>query len=186
MSDALIPKEGIKMYVEIKSRQTDIGGAGLFGKEGTQLSKMLEDISAVQDPEVSGRRSGREDCVLSCEGIFSQGEDGMLCLSYDEQLLGTGEYCNTAVCFYPDSPKRVTVVRSGAVSSSFVIEEKRRQISVYSTPYGPLEMCVWAKKVKNAMGADGGTIEMDYAVELKGMSAQRTGITVTARPASDT
>ena len=61
MSDALIPKEGIKMYVEIKSRQTDIGGAGLFGEEGSQLPKMLEDISAVQDPEVSGRRSGRED-----------------------------------------------------------------------------------------------------------------------------
>jgi hypothetical protein len=35
-------------------------------------------------------------------------------------------------------------------------------------------MCIYAKKVENTITSEGGTLSLDYAVELKGLTAQRT------------
>ena len=58
------------------------------------------------------------------------------------------------------------------------MEEGKRQYSVYKTPFGNLEMCVYAKRVDNSISENGGTLILDYAVELKGMTAQRTKMRV--------
>ena len=65
----------------------------------------------------------------------------------------------------------MTVERCGPLSSVFVISKGERLFSVYSTPYGNLDMCIYAKKVENTLSLDGGTLILDYAVELKGLTA---------------
>ena len=83
----------------------------------------------------------------------------------------------TSVSFDNNEKGIVSIIRYGQMSHSFVIEEGVRHYSVYRTPYGPLEMCVRGIKVVNNMTENGGSIALDYAVELKGMTAQRTKMT---------
>ena len=50
--------------------------------------------------------------------------------------------------------------------------------SVYATPFGEIDMCTYGKRVENALSTDGGTLILDYAVELRGLTAQRTKMEV--------
>lgn len=156
--------------ITVVSRQCDAAGAELFS--------ISENAPCIPEADI---RSISEDSeyTMRCRGTLSAA-DSRIFLRYREPPTEDGDVCDTEISFDISAPDCVTVTRSGSVSASFVIHEGARSISVYSTPFGPLEMCVWAKKVQNSMTADGGSITMDYTVELKGMTAQRTRLTVSA------
>lgn len=116
---------------------------------------------------------------MTCEGMIKSA-DGRISLTYTEPPFEDEEPSFMDISFAVSDPECITVTRDGEVKTSFVIMSKRRSMSVYSTPFGPLEMCVYGKKVTNTMTDGGGCIEMDYTVELKGMTAQRTHIKITA------
>lgn len=150
--------------ISVVSRQCDTAGTGLFGND---------------DSDIFAGDAEDSEYVMSCTGTLSLRE-GRLYLSYTEPPMEGEDVCNTEISFNICEPECVTITRSGGVSASFVLKEGSRSISVYKTPFGPIEMCVWAKKVDNTMSAEGGSVTMDYTVELKGMTAQHTRITVSA------
>lgn len=156
--------------ITVVSRQCDAAGAELFGTDESAPRLPDADIHTLCDSN---------EYTMSCRGTLHAAR-GRIFLRYNEPPDEDGGICETEISFAPDAPDCVTVTRSGSVSASFVIQEGSRSISVYTTPFGPLEMCVWAKKVKNSMTENGGSITMDYTVEFKGMTAQRTRLTVRA------
>lgn len=120
-----------------------------------------------------------ENFRMTSECVLAR-ENGRVSVKYKESAEGLPEW-TTSVSYDEKEPGIVSIVRSGQLSHAFVIEAGVRHFSVYKTPYGPLEMCVRGRKVENELMEDGGRIYLDYSVELKGMSAQRTKMTLTVK-----
>lgn len=97
-------------------------------------------------------------------------ECGVVTITYEEN---TG--CKSEIIFDTGKPGMVTIHRTGGIMNTIVLEKGKRHISVYNTPIMPFETAVLAKKVDvNMTYEDGGDIDLDYLVELRGMDLQRT------------
>ena len=95
-------------------------------------------------------------------------QDGALCLSYEESEL-TGMEGTTTV--FQVEPEKVTLLRLGSVQSEMVFEEGRRHMSLYSTPYGNMEIGVRARRLNSTLELTGGRLEIDYDIEINQMLA---------------
>ena len=95
-------------------------------------------------------------------------QDGALCLSYEESEL-TGMEGTTTV--FQVEPEKVTLLRLGSVQSEMVFEEGRRHMSLYSTPYGNMEIGVRARRLNSTLELTGGQLEIDYDIEINHMLA---------------
>lgn len=166
------PKFSPNAKVIINSIQRDAvtpDGVSLFNTFMGNLNEELdEDILEAAD------KNGVLEIV--CEGEIKE-DNGRVVLKYLENADLLADWVTT-VSFDINDPNIITVERSGAMSHALVIDQGVRQFSVYTTPYGPFEMCVYGKKVSNLMTANGGSMVLDYTVELKGMTAQRTTMTI--------
>ena len=81
----------------------------------------------------------------------------------------------TSVLMNTGYPELVTIYRAGDVISTLICEKGKRHISAYETPVAPFEMAVYTRSCTGNMTFDeGGTVELDYIVELRGMDIQRT------------
>ena len=101
-------------------------------------------------------------------------EDGRISLSYDETELTGMEGSTTTVTFAEDDPGTVTMLRFGSVTTTLVFEQERRHICVYETPIMPFEICIYARRVQNDLTMDGGSMLLDYLIEIHGAKAERT------------
>lgn len=90
------------------------------------------------------------------------GDDGFT-LSYQESEVTGLEGTLTTIQV---EPRRVTLVRVGAVNSQMVFEEGRRHFSMYDTPYGALEIGINTRKMRTNFGKSGGDIFIDYGLEI--------------------
>ena len=95
-------------------------------------------------------------------------QDGALCLSYEESEL-TGMEGTTTV--FQVEPEKVTLLRLGSVQSEMVFEEGRRHMSLYSTPYGNMEIGVRARRLNSTLELTGGRLEIAYDIEINHMLA---------------
>lgn len=95
-------------------------------------------------------------------------QDGALRLSYEESEL-TGMEGTTTV--FQVEPEKVTLLRLGSVQSEMVFEEGRRHMSLYSTPYGNMEIGVRARHLNSTLELTGGRLEIDYDIEINHMLA---------------
>ena len=95
-------------------------------------------------------------------------QDDALCLSYEESEL-TGMEGTTTV--FQVEPEKVTLLRLGSVQSEMVFEEGRRHMSLYSTPYGNMEIGVRARRLNSTLELTGGRLEIDYDIEINHMLA---------------
>jgi len=142
------------------------------------LYRMMEQI-------LDERKTEGEDepdkCIMRCEGVMSR-RDGDIVITYnDEQSEGMGETVSEIV-LHGGRADMVSIVRTGAVSNVLVCEQGRRHISVYKTPVMPFEICVFAKDCEQNVTFDGGgTIRMNYYVELRGTEMQHTKMRVSVR-----
>lgn len=84
-------------------------------------------------------------------------------LSYQESELTGLEGTLTTFQIERD---RVTLLRVGEVNSQMVFEEGRRHLSMYDTPYGALSVGINTRKMRAELDARGGSIEIDYAIEI--------------------
>lgn len=164
------PLTGKRVLVEMKSTQSDMTGVGFFTVRRDDDNAPDGLLTEVKDGETN-------DYSLVSEGTIEI-KEGRVCLSYEETAIEGVEGCTTVISFEEGSPDCVTVERQGPLSSVFVISKGERVFSAYSTPYGVIDMCIFAKKVENRLTADGGTLSLDYAVELRGLTAQRTKMEV--------
>ena len=110
------------------------------------------------------------DTYTFCTTAGMKTECGVVTITYEEN---TG--CKSEIIFDTGKPEMVTIHRTGGIMNTIVLEKGKRHISVYNTPIMPFETAVLAKKVDvNMTYEDGGDIDLDYLVELRGMDLQRT------------
>ena len=99
---------------------------------------------------------------------------GRVTITYDDsEILGNPKSV-TQVTFTLDEPHVVTVIRSGAFSSMFIVEEGRHNSGEYKMGPYVLPVAVYGRRVKNSVVGGVGIIELDFTVELSGSDTQRT------------
>lgn len=92
-----------------------------------------------------------------------ENSDGSLIISYQESPLTGLEGTLTTLQI---EPKRVTMMRVGEVNSQMVFQLGKRHLSMYDTPYGSMAIGINTRRLNAQMGENGGSLEIDYAIEI--------------------
>jgi len=109
---------------------------------------------------------------FTTEGTLSS-RNGKISLEYDDSELFDGEQTGVSIVFNEGAQELVSMMRGGSVSTAMVFESGKRHICVYTTPFMTFEVCIHTTQVKNKLLTDG-TLELDYSIEVHGVSAERT------------
>ena len=104
---------------------------------------------------------------------------GRIEIEYEESEITGMEGSKTKVIVDKANPGLVSILREGAVSTALVFEEGKRHHCVYETPYFPIELCVNTLSLENKLTYEGGYFTAEYLVEMNGMLAEKTHITIT-------
>ncbi len=111
-------------------------------------------FEGVQEPEVT---------ELLTEGTLHMDENSNVTLVYQESELTGLEGTQTTIQVEPEC---VSILREGQVNSQMVFQEGRKHLSLYNTPFGALTMGVNTRKMKVDLDETGGSIEIDYSIEI--------------------
>ena len=164
--DVKLESKRIKM--KIKSVRYDV--------EESLFSKIFADVCDIDgeesDEDGELQFSDGEEIELSTEGVMNiDGEK--VELVYEESEITGMQGSKTSVYFENSNEGFVSMLRSGAVSTSLLFEKGKRHHCVYNTPIMPFEICVKTLKVVNNILTDG-TLFLDYIIEIRGAQAERT------------
>ena len=118
-----------------------------------------------------GEHGEKEQPVrLMCHGRMRPTNDGCM-LRYEEvQQDDTGATVSTDVILniqLKDGP-RVTMTRMGDYGTTMVFVKDRRFEGVYRTPYGDMEMALFATRVDVELGEDKGSVYLEYQLDFAG------------------
>ncbi len=102
-------------------------------------------------------------------------------ISYEEGELSGMKGSTTTLSFTKNEPGLLSMTRTGAVRTALLFECGRRHTCIYNTPLMPFEVCVATRKVQNEIET-GGTLYLDYLVELRGAEAEHTKFKLTILP----
>lgn len=163
--------------IHLRSRQQEASNTELFRGIVEAFGDEME-LSA--SPE-------EEDVLLEIrtQGTLTRDADGRISLSYDETELTGMEGSTTTVTFAEDAPETVTMLRYGSVTTTLVFEHEKRHICVYETPIMPFEICIYARRVENELTVDGGSMLLDYLIEIHGAKAERTLFELQVTPTNE-
>ena len=102
-------------------------------------------------------------------GMLSLLPDGNAVIRYTESLRDddTGETM-TAQISLRMAGNRVTMTRQGDVTNTMVFVPRQRFEGVYQTPYGDMNMGVYARNVDCRIGPDSGSVHLKYQIDLQG------------------
>ena len=152
--------------IHLRSRQQEASNTELF--RGI-VEAFGDEMQFSSSPE-------EEDVLLEIrtQGELTRDADGRISLSYDETELTGMEGSTTTVTFAENAPETVTMLRYGSVTTTLVFEQEQRHICVYETPIMPFEICIYARRVENGLTMDGGSMLLDYLIEIHGAKAERT------------
>ena len=119
---------------------------------------------------------------VSCRGLMREA-DGVFTLTYEEPSGNGMGSTTTRISFHRDTPGTVTLSREGEVRSQFVYDEALpRRTYLYETPLMPFEMAIVTKSVVNRLGVRGGTLHLDYKMDINGSNMERTVLDILVRP----
>lgn len=144
-------------------------------QQSDKIEKYMEEHPDYTEDDISMKFE------VSCRGIMSE-EDGVFTLSYDEPSGGGMGKTTTVISFHRDTPATVTLDREGEVRSHFVYDEALpRRTYLYETPLMPFEMSIVTKRVVNRLGVRGGTLHLDYKMDMNGSNMERTVLDLLVR-----
>lgn len=104
---------------------------------------------------------------LTTSGTLKAVSEGYL-LKYRESQPDSDEYQDIELLM---NDKTVTMTRSGAYATGMVFEKGRRFEGVYETPYGSLDMAVYATRVFCRLGEERGEVQLQYQLDMQGQFA---------------
>jgi uncharacterized beta-barrel protein YwiB (DUF1934 family) len=77
--------------------------------------------------------------------------------------------------------RSVSMIRFGTVSSKLNFKKGVRDVSLYQTPYGVLELAVDPRQVAINVNEDGGEIKLAYGLESGGTKSSANELVITIR-----
>lgn len=144
-----------------------------------QLYQLLEQL---MDEKKAQQEDDTNRFVFRCDGIMSI-RGSSIVIHYEEDESGGMEDTQSEIVLHGGRQDMVSIVRTGSVANTLVLEKGKRHISAYNTPIMPFQICVFAKECEqNVTFEKGGTIYMDYYVELRGTEMQHTKMRITVKP----
>jgi uncharacterized beta-barrel protein YwiB (DUF1934 family) len=123
---------------------------------------MTKEVILMISGDLEHQGTGKDRIDLMTQGTLTQLE-GALELRYEESAVTGMEGCVTTILV---QGPRVTMMRTGEICSQMVFEQGRRHLSVYSTPYGDLEIGVSTSRLDCDLTPCGGSLEIDYSLEI--------------------
>jgi len=124
----------------------------------------------------SGLEEG-EPMELLTEGEFYK-KGNVYCISYKEtDMTGMEGTVTTVVA----EENKVRLQRRGTVTSEFIFEEGRKNISHYATEYGVFTVAVTAEKVDVSINESGGVVSVVFSLDFLGNAAVRNEFLLTVR-----
>ena len=118
---------------------------------------------------------GYEKLELYTEGLLVYSPDGngaQISLAYDESELTGMDGAHSVLTYHTSEPDLLHLIRSGNVSTSMTFKPHHRAICTYQTPYMPFQVAIHSLVVDNRL-LDGGTLTLDYIIEIRGAQAER-------------
>ena len=116
--------------------------------------------------------------LVTCGQLSRDGEG--YTLSYQESELTGLEGTLTTIQV---EPERVTMLRTGQVNTQMVFQEGRRHLAMYDTPYGAMAIGVNTRSMYAELDDKGGSIEIDYNLEIDHAVAGRNIFRINVREA---
>jgi len=182
-------KQRQKVKVHIQSQTFDLFNVSF--PPGSTLEQLF-DVEGIGGPEEEENLpplppfSENEDDVLEYSSVGLLSDDGKtLKVSYEEGGLEGLEGCIASIQFSHDSPWLVTMTRSGNLSTALVFNGRdRRQLCTYDTGVlPPFELTICTRRISNSLSLEGGRLELEYAIEIRGVKSEMTRLSMEVTPA---
>lgn len=106
-----------------------------------------------------------EEIELITEGEYYK-DGNEYFASYDESEISGMEGTKTTMKIENDA---LAIIRQGTTNSNLLFKKGLNHVSLYSTPYGSLEVTVKPSKVLIDIGEAGGKVELAYKMEASGL-----------------
>ena len=105
-------------------------------------------------------------------------EDQVGCLSYEESEVTGLPGTRTSLFVMPD---QVVVDREGTVTSRMIFKEGLKSAFQYATPFGSANLGINTRRITQNMGDHGGTVVIDYVVDMEHVVASRNRFEISVR-----
>ena len=122
---------------------------------------------------------GGEECFaepvtmnIICEAEITDDGDNIY-IKYEEHLSEDGEVTHSKLLFSKSNPNTVSLVRSGEVTTSCSFSHGERCACSYNMGGLAFDFGVVTKALKNTLTLDGGSISMNYNMEVRGITMSR-------------
>lgn len=120
---------------------------------------------------------GEDGLEFTTDGLYSY-EDQVGCISYYESEVTGLTGTKTKLCIKPDE---VVVDRRGSITSTMVFKKGSKSSFLYNTPYGAATMGVDTRKIKHNFDEHGGSMEIDYVVDMSHVTATKNKFLIDVR-----
>ena len=80
-------------------------------------------------------------------------------------------------------PQKVTLMHSKPNASELIFEKGRRHVSLYETGQGALTVAVSTESIENALADSGGSLKVQYAIEVNHAIAGMNSFTISVKEA---
>lgn len=75
-------------------------------------------------------------------------------------------------------PNKFSLIRQGSTSTEMEFDRKEKSVSMYSTPYGTLELKIETKKLDVMVDEEGGDIYIKYLLSIVGQDVMDTTLKI--------
>ena len=126
-----------------------------------------------------------EPTVFVSEGVMTK-TLGEIKISFDEsQIVGVAG-AKTEFSFNERKRSSLTMIRTGSMTTALVFDSKeRRNMCIYDVGLFPFEIMIHTDTLTNTVTfTDGGKIYAEYTLEIKGVQAENSSITLKVEPLS--
>ena len=138
---------------------------------------MMKDVLISIRSSFSYEEGEEQQMDFTTDGYYFY-EDDVGCLSYEETEVTGMEGTRTSLFVMPD---QVVVDREGTVTSRMVFKEGLKSAFQYATPFGNANMGINTRRITRNMDGSGGSVEIDYVVDMEHVVASRNKFSITVR-----
>lgn len=105
-------------------------------------------------------------------GKYIKLENGFKAI-YEETKISGMEGTTTSLAI---NDNEVLLEREGTTTTKMLFNERESSVSLYSTPYGMLEISIYTKKLDVDMDENGGKLRIDYDMCVAGQQPLKTSL----------
>lgn len=124
------------------------------------------------------RETGEDEMEFVTEGKLYR-RNGAIYLLYDETELSGIPGCKTRLRLRDGEIQMKRIGDGPGTDTEILFEKGKRYNGFFDTPFGAVEIEVLTNEVASDITEDGGNIDIDYDISLKGLAEGRNHLNIT-------